>query len=139
VLVLPDDDGVFVQVGDVGTADALGVLLHDHPAQMAVEKSLANAVRVLVGVGVAVVGTVVTAPPADGALNSAGADESEEDAQWQRGIVRFVCPETMVASCNAETSPEVVYNGPKGSLPFQRCETGRDAAGERDTDDEGNL
>ena len=139
VLVLPNDDGVLVQVGDVGTADALGVLLHNHPPKMAVEKTLANAVGVLVGVGVAVVGTVVAAPPADGALNSAAADECEEDAQWQRGIVRFVCPETMVTSCDAKTRPEVVDDGPKGCLPPQRCETGRDAAGEGDADDEGDL
>jgi hypothetical protein len=32
--MLPDDDGVIVEVGDVGTADALWVLLHDHPSEM---------------------------------------------------------------------------------------------------------
>jgi hypothetical protein len=34
VLVLPDNDGVLVQVGDVGAADALRVLLHDHPTKL---------------------------------------------------------------------------------------------------------
>jgi hypothetical protein len=139
VLVLPDDDGVLVQVGDVSAANALGVLLHDHPAEMAVEKSLANAVGVLVGVGVAVVGTVVTAPPADGTLNSTAADEGEEDAQRERGIVGLVCPETMVASCDAETRPEVVYDGPESGLPFERRPESGDAAGEGNADDEGDL
>jgi hypothetical protein len=139
VLVLPDDDGVLVQVGDVGAADALGVLLHDHPAEMAVEKSLANAVWVLVGVGVAVVGAVVTAPPADGTFNGTATNESEEDTQWQTSIVRFVCPETMVTSCDAETSPEVVYDRPESRLPFERCPESGDATGEGDADDEGDL
>ena len=139
VLVLPNDDGVLVQVGDVGAADALGVLLHDHPAKMAVEKTLADAVGVLVGVGVAVVGTVVAAPPADGAFNSTAANEGEEDAQWEGGVVGLVCPETMVAGGDAETSPEVVHDGPEGGLPFERGPESRDAAGERDADDEGNL
>jgi hypothetical protein len=85
--VLPDNDGVLVEIGDVGTADALGVLLHDHPAKMAVQKTLANAVGVLVGVGVAVVGAVVTAPPADRALDSASANSREPDPQRQTGVV----------------------------------------------------
>jgi hypothetical protein len=139
VLVLPDNDRVLVQVGDVGAADALGVLLHDHPAEMAVEKSLANAVGVLAGVGVAVVSTVVAAPPADRALNGTTTNKSEEDAQRKAGIVRLVCPETMVASCDTETSPEVVDDGPDSGLPLERCPEGSDAAGERDSDDEVNL
>ena len=139
VLVLPDNDGVLVQVGDVGAANTLGVLLHDHPAKMAVEKSLADAVWVLVGVGVAVVGTVVAAPPADGTLNGTAANKGKEDAEWERGVVGLVCPEAMVASCDAETSPEVVYDGPEGGLPFERSPEGGNAASERDADDEGNL
>jgi len=87
VLVLPDHHGVLVQVGNVGAADAFGVLLHDHPAKMAVEEALANAVRVLARVGVTVVGTVVTGPPADGALDSTGANKGKEDAEDQAGIV----------------------------------------------------
>jgi hypothetical protein len=139
VLVLPDNDRVLVQVSDVGAADALGVLLHDHPAEMAVEESLANAVRVLVGVGVAVVGAVITAPPADGTLNSTATDKSEEDAERQTGVVRLVCPKTMVTSCDTETSPEVVYDSPKSRLPLERSVEGSDAAGKRNTDDEGDL
>jgi hypothetical protein len=106
---------------------------------MAVEESLANAVWVLVGVGVAVVGTVVAAPPADGTLNSTAANEGEEDAQRERGIVRLVCPKTMITSCDAETSPEVVYDGPESGLPLERSPESRNATGERNADDEGDL
>jgi hypothetical protein len=82
---------------------------------------------------------VVAAPPADGTLNSTAANEGEEDAQDEAGIVRFVCPETVVTGCDAETSPEVVYDGPEGSLPFERSPESSDASGERDSDDEGDL
>lgn len=58
VQVLPDNDGVLVEVGDVGSADALGILLHDHPSDVAVQQTLPDGVGVLLCVGVAVVGTV---------------------------------------------------------------------------------
>ena len=34
IAMLPDNDGVIVQIGDIGTADALWVLLHDHPSNV---------------------------------------------------------------------------------------------------------
>jgi len=70
ILVLPPNDRIFIKVGDVGTANALGVLLHDHPAEVRVQETLADGVRVLVGVSVAVVSTVVTGPPSDGTFDS---------------------------------------------------------------------
>jgi hypothetical protein len=83
VTVLPDNDGVFVQVGDVGTANTLGVLLHDHPAEVGVPETLADGVGVLLGVGVTVVSTVAASPPADGALNGTTTNKGEPDAQRQ--------------------------------------------------------
>jgi len=65
VAMLPDNDGVIVQIGDVGTADTLWVLLHDHPSDMRVQKTLPDGVWVLVGVGVSVVSTVISRPPSD--------------------------------------------------------------------------
>ena len=59
VAVLPDNDGVLVEIGDIGTAGAFGILLHDHPAEVGVQETLANGVRILLGVGVAVVSTVI--------------------------------------------------------------------------------
>ena len=63
VAVLPNDDWVFVEVGYVGTADTLWVLLHQHPSEVGVEETFADRVWVLVGVGVAVVGSVISRPP----------------------------------------------------------------------------
>jgi len=60
VAVLPDDDWVIVEVRDIGTADSLWVLLHDHPSDVGVEKALADRVWVLVSVGVSVVGPVIS-------------------------------------------------------------------------------
>lgn len=77
VAVLPNDNGVLVEIGDVGAASVLGVLLHDHPSQVRVQQTLANGVRVLDGVGISVVGTVASGPPADGTLNSAGANSGQ--------------------------------------------------------------
>ena len=42
VSMLPDNDGVIVQIRDVGTANALWVLLHDHPAEMRVDETLSD-------------------------------------------------------------------------------------------------
>lgn len=65
VLVLPNDNGVLVEIRNVGTSDTLGVLLHDHPAEMRVQKSLANGIGILVGVGVSVVSAMIARPPTD--------------------------------------------------------------------------
>lgn len=35
VLMLPDNDGVLVEISDIGAADSPGVLLHDHPSDAA--------------------------------------------------------------------------------------------------------
>lgn len=63
VLVLPNNNRIFVQVGNVGSANPLGVLLHNHPSQMRVHKTLADTVRVLLGVGITMVSPVVSRPP----------------------------------------------------------------------------
>ena len=97
VAMLPDDDGVIVEVGDVGAADALWVLLHDHPSEMRVEETLADGIWVLVGVGVSVVSTMVSRPPPDGALDGTATHGGEEDLEGKRRGVGAVRPETMVA------------------------------------------
>jgi hypothetical protein len=58
--VLPDNDGVVIQIGNIGTTNTLWVLLHDHPSEMRVEETLPNGVWVLVGIGVSVVGSVIS-------------------------------------------------------------------------------
>jgi hypothetical protein len=42
VLVLPNDNGILVQIGNIGAALALRVLLEDHPTEVGVEKALAD-------------------------------------------------------------------------------------------------
>lgn len=49
VLVLPNNNGVIVQVRNVGPSDTLRVLLHDHPANMRVQQALSDAIGVLLG------------------------------------------------------------------------------------------
>ena len=60
--MLPDYYNIGVQIADVGTTDSLWVLFHQHPTEVAVEQSLSHGVRVFVGVGVAVMCSMVTSP-----------------------------------------------------------------------------
>ena len=87
VAVLPDNNGIVIQVGDVGTADSLWVLLHDHPANMRVEQTFADGVWVLLGIGVSVMCSVVACPPSDGAFNRTTANGSEEYSQGKSARV----------------------------------------------------
>lgn len=63
VAVLPDDNWIFIEVGDIGTTDTLRVLFHQHPADVGVEETFTNGVWVVVGVGVAMMSSVVSGPP----------------------------------------------------------------------------
>ena len=112
IFVLPNDDGVLVEITDIGTADPLWVLLHDHPTEVGVEQALADRVWVLVGIGVAVMGTVVTSPPASRALNGTTTNSSPEDAERKCGTVGCMSPKAVISCCDAQASSEVVCNGP---------------------------
>ncbi len=94
--MLPDDDRIFIEVAYVNSPYASRILDHDHPAEVAVEEAFADGVGVLVGVGVAVVGAVVTGPPADGSFDSAATNGSKEDAKREGGGVGCVCPEAVI-------------------------------------------
>lgn len=139
VLVLEDDDGILVQVGNVGAANALGVLLHDHPSQVRVEETLANRVGVLLSVGVPVVGTVAARPPPNRTLDSSGTSGSEEDLERSARRVRAVGPETMVSGSDSETTVEVVGEGPDDRLELERSREGVDEAHQRNEEDEGDV
>lgn len=140
VPVLPDNDGILVQVGDVGTTDSLGVLLHDHPANVAVEKTLPHGVGVLLSVGIPVVSTVtncskldvkhrylclvtfrylLSGPPPGRTFHGARSNSRKVDSEGQRCLVTPVCPESMVTSGDTETSVEVVSHSPYGSLTLK--------------------
>ena len=139
VLVLPDNNGVVVEVRDVGATNALGVLLHEHPAEVRVEETLPDTVGVLVGVGVAVVSAVVTGPPSDGALNGTAANSSQEDLERDGGRVGSVGPQTMVTGSDTETSREVEGDGPDGSLQVEGSPVGGDEAAHGNADDENDI
>ena len=65
ISVLPDDNRIIVEIRNIRPTDTLWVLLHDHPAEVGVEKTLANRVWVFVGICVSVMGTMISGPPSD--------------------------------------------------------------------------
>lgn len=90
VHMLPNDNGVLVEVRDVRPAEALRVLLHDEPADVRIDEALPDRIRVLVGIRVPVVGAVASPPPPDRALSRSDADCGQIDLQRQCGLVRRV-------------------------------------------------
>lgn len=96
VAVLPDDDGVLIEVRNVGAAGLLRVLFHDHPADVRVKQTLADRVGILDSVGISVVGTMIPGPPSDGALYGTSAHGSEVDLERCGGLVRAMSPETVI-------------------------------------------
>jgi hypothetical protein len=60
VPVLPNNDRVIIQIRNVGSPNALWVLLHNHPSEMRIKETLANGVWVLVGIGISVVSAVIS-------------------------------------------------------------------------------
>lgn len=107
VLVLPSNNLVARQVGHVGDAN-LGPRLDEHPSDVGPPEAVVCAVRVQVGVGVSVVGSVTAGPPFDGALDSTGAGACEDVLKERGSVVRSVGPETMVARGDTETGDVVV-------------------------------
>lgn len=83
VLVLPHNNGIVVQVRDVGAAPVLGVLLEHHPHEVRVPHSLPHTVWVFGCVGPSVVCSMLAAPPANRALNGTASNASKEDSEWQ--------------------------------------------------------
>lgn len=136
VAVLPNDNGVIVEIGDVGTADTAGVLLHDHPADVAVEQTFADGVRILLGIGVTVVRTMETGPPPSAALDSGGATSGKEDLEGKGGLVGGVSPQAMVAGGDTEASEKVVEHSEDGRLHLKRYPVRGDEAREGNEDDE---
>lgn len=90
--VLEDDDRVLVEIGDIGTAGTLGVLLDDHPAEMAVKQTLPDGVGVLLGVGVSVVSAVTLGPPAGGTLHGTSTNGGEVNTEREAGLVAAMRP-----------------------------------------------
>lgn len=87
VTVLPNHNGILIKIGNVGTADALGILLHQHPTKVRVEETLADRIWVFVGVGVSVMGTMIPSPPSHRALHGTTSYGSKENPKRCGGRV----------------------------------------------------
>ena len=79
--MLPDNNRVLVEIGDVGAANTLGVLFHEHPPEVRVQESLADGVWVFVGIRVSVMSSVISRPPSYRAFNGTSTSGGKEDAE----------------------------------------------------------
>lgn len=139
VLVLPDDNRILVQVGDVCSSNSLGVLLQNHPSQMRVHKTLADTIRVFVGIGITMMSPVIPGPPTDRSLNGTASNSGKENLERSARGIRRMSPETMVSSGYAETGPVVVGNRPDEGLGGQRRVKRSPDAKHWDEDDERDI
>lgn len=89
--MLPPHNLIFAQVADVCNT-GLTPRFDQHPTDVGVPESLVGIVRVQVGVGVPVVGTVTPGPPFDRTLDSASASHRQSVLERFRCIVRPVSP-----------------------------------------------
>ena len=97
VTVLPDHHRILIEIGDVGAANPLGILLHQHPPKVGVEEAFADGIWILVGIGISVMGTMVPSPPSNRAFNGTASHGCEEDAKRDSRGIRRVSPKAMVA------------------------------------------
>ena len=95
--MLPNNDWIFVEIRDVCPPNSLWVLLHQHPAEMRVEKTLADGIGVLFSVGISVVSTMVTSPPSHRALDGTATNCCKEDAEREGSGVGGMGPQSMIA------------------------------------------
>ena len=86
ILVLPLDDGTMGEVRDVRYTGSSTWFEHD-PSHVRVEEPLMGVIRVKVGVGVTMVGTMATTPPLDRAFHSTCTGDSKDVLQWETGVV----------------------------------------------------
>lgn len=136
ILVLPDDDGVLVEIGDVGASNTLWVLLHKHPSEVGIDQALSNGIGIFFGVGVTMMSSVVSGPPSDGTFDGTTADGSKEDSERQSGRIRGMCPESVITCGDAQTGGKVIQNGPDGGLCLEGDPEGLDTAIQGNSDDE---
>lgn len=115
VFVLPFDNSVSGQVRDIGDSN-LSSWLNDHPSDVCPPETLVSRVRVELGVGVSVVGSVTSRPPFDRTLDGTGTSDRERILKRDRGVVSSVSPESVVTGGDTKTGNVVVNHTPDGSL-----------------------
>ena len=106
---------------------------------MGVEKALADGVRIFIGVGVAMMGAVITSPPTDGSFDCTSTHGGKEDPERNGSRVGGMCPQPMVARGDTKPSSEVVGNGPDGSLPIQRSPEGENGTEQWYSDNQSHV
>ena len=94
--VLPPYNGVLAQVANIGNANLVS-WLENHPTHMCPKETTVCVVRVELGVGVAVVSTVSTRPPLDGAFDGTCSGHGQEVLKRKGRVVGAVSPKTVVA------------------------------------------
>jgi len=136
--MLPSDDWVLCEVAHISNTGFTPGLQH-HPANVGVEETLVSIVRVKVCIGVAMVSTMTTRPPLDGAFDGASTKHSKDILEGKRSVVGAVGPETMITSRDAETGTVVVEDREQKSLPAKRGEDSTHNADKRGDGEDGEA
>jgi hypothetical protein len=118
-LVLPTDDGVAGEIGDISDT-RLATGLEDHPADMGPDEPVMGTIGVEVGVSVTMMSTVTARPPLDRTLNSTRASDREEVFERTRSVVGTMGPQAVVTGSDTETGYKVVEYGEEGGLELER-------------------
>jgi len=119
VVVLEHDDGVRLEVTDIHVAVLGGVGVGEHPTDVGEVEAAIGIVGVLVGVDVAVVDTVVTSPPLDGALEGASTGDGHDPLEGLGGREGAVAEQAVVPHGDTEAIDEVEDEPDDGSVLLQ--------------------
>lgn len=95
VLMLPDEEGVALEVADIGL-DSLLISLLEEPTHMGVPEATLDVVRVAVSVGVAVVSSVVQTPVKRRCLERLRRQHRQCHQEPLRRIIRTVRQQSVV-------------------------------------------
>ena len=107
VAVLPHDEGVGLEVLDVGDG-CRRLEAEEEPADMGVKEALGDIVRVFVFIHVLMVDTVVGAPIMGRILERSGAEEQDEELHGPLGLEGNVGKQAVVAQGDTEAGRVVV-------------------------------
>lgn len=77
--MLPNNDGILVQVADVYSSDSLWILFHDHPTEVGVEKAFSHRIRVFCRICISMMCPMISGPPSHGSFDSSATNSSKEN------------------------------------------------------------
>jgi hypothetical protein len=87
ILVLHADEGIRIEIRDIGTANTFGVLFEDHPTEMSVHQAFSDRVWIFLCVGVTMMSAMVSRPPSNGAFDCAATKSSQDVFQRSRCVI----------------------------------------------------